>query len=276
MEFEITEDSINGPYFGIVYGPAGTGKTWLCKYAEKPFYVAVEKGVEKVKGVGKFIKDGAVNIPENIDEFYKMLQYFVKNDTPYKTIIIDSGMFVDKLKIEKIIADQPTISKKGESIKVDSISDYTYGKGYSKLVSMWETRFFTALKYMHKKGLNVIIIAHSRAKNVTDAEGNDYKKHGIDMAEFGIYSVPNLLSAKADFVLFMRNEPATKKKLNAYNEVKHVADNSQQQQLTVYTRGTQLFDAKVRTEIVDNVADEYIIDIRDESTSKKLFEDLIK
>jgi len=276
-ELEITEAPVNGPYFGIVYGPAGVGKTFLCKYAAKPFFVAVEKGVEKVPGVGKFIKEGSVYLPQTIDEFFQMLQSFVKKQHDYKTIVVDSGMFVDKLIVERLISETPEIHKKnGEVKKIASIADFDFGVGYAAVVNAWETRFFTALKYLHKKGINVILIAHSRQKNMSDSDGNDYKKHGVDMAEFGVYSVPNLLTAKADWVLFMDSSVNTKAKRNAFGAVKHVADNDFPPEITVSTRGTSSFFAKVRTEKVTNVKDQYIIDINDESTSKQLFIDLEK
>jgi hypothetical protein len=273
---EITEEAVNGPYFGILYGTAGVGKTFLCKHAEKPFFVAVEKGVEKVPGVGKFIKDGDVYLPQSTKEFFAMLQKFCKQGHDYKTIVIDSGMFVDKLFIEGIIADRPKAKKGDVYIEVKSIADYNFGEGYAALQAIWETRFFTALKFLHKRGLNVILIAHSREKNSRDSQGDEYKKHGINMAEFGQISVPNLLSAKADFVLFMRSEVHTKKKANAFGAARTVADINEAPEITVYTRGTSAFDAKIRTEKVSNVQDSYIIDINDDSTSKKLFEDLIK
>ena len=284
-DLEISKEVINGPYFGILYGPAGVGKTFICKHAERPFYVALEKGVEKVDGVGKFVKNDEIILPETEDQFFQMLQYFVKKEHDYKTIVVDSGMFADKLIIERVINDatvevevngskkRAIMRKEGYKI-IGSIADFDYGTGYSDVVRTWEKRFFTALKYLHKKGLNVILIAHSRAKNVTDSQGNDYKKFGIDMAEFGIYSVPNLLSAKADWVLFMRSEVETKKVKNQFNTVKSVADTDKVPEITVYTRGTSAFDAKVRTEKISNVQDQYVIDISNPETSQKLFRDL--
>jgi hypothetical protein len=276
-DLEITEEPVKGPYFGIIYGPAGTGKTWLCKYAEKPFFVAVEKGVEKVPGVGKFLKDGEIYLPKTIDEFFQMLQKFVKTEHGYKTIVIDSGMFVDKLIIEQILSESPEVTKRnGETKVISSIADFDYGKGFARVVNVWELRFFTALKVLHKKGLNVILIAHSREKNSLDIDGNEYKKNTIDMCQFGTYSVPNVLSAKADWVLFMRSESQTKLKKNQFGSVRSVADNDTQPETIVYTRGTSSFDAKVRTTVASNVKDAYVIDIHNEATSKQIFIDLEK
>jgi hypothetical protein len=273
---EITEEAVNGPSFVILYGKAGIGKTFLCKYTDSPFFVAVEKGCERVHGVGKFLKDGEVYLPQSTDEFFQMLQKFVKTKHDYKTIVIDSGLFVDKLFAESVIAMQPTEKKGDQYIDVISIGDYNFGRGYERVLAMWEGRFFTALKYLHKKGISVVLVAHSRDKNTRDSDGNEFKKHGIDMLEFGRISVSNVLSAKADAVLFMHSEAETKKKANPYGAAKTVADTGAEQEVRVYTRASSGWDAKVRTENIDNVQDFYTIDIRNPETSKKLWEDLKK
>jgi len=273
---EITEEAVNGPSFIILYGKAGIGKTFLCKYTEKPFFIAVEKGCERVSGVGKFMKDGEVYLPKSTDEFFKMLQNFVKKDHDYKTLVLDSGMFIDKLFVESVIAANPKEKKGDTYIDVTSIGDLNFGKGYEKVLAIWESRFFVALKYLHKKGISVVLIAHSRDKTARDNDGNEFKQHGIDLLEFGRISVSNVLSAKADAVLFMHAENETKKKANNFGPAKNVADVNTDQEVKVYTRGSSGWIAKVRTENVDNVNDFYTIDIRDESTSKKLWEDLRK
>ena len=98
------------------------------------------------------------------------------------------------------------------------------------------------------------------------------------MAQFGIYSVPNLLSAKADWVLFMKSVTKTRKKALKFNKDSYetVADNKLAPEIIVYTRNTASFDAKVRTEKISNVQDQYVIDIDDPETSKQLFRDLEK
>ena len=273
----ISDNPVNGPSFTILYGKAGIGKTFLCKFTDKPFFIAVEKGVERVPGVGKFLdKDGNVYLPKNTDEFFAMLKNFCKNNHDYKTIVIDSGMFVDKLFVESVIEANP-VEKKGDAmIKVESISDLNFGKGYEKVLSIWEGRFFAALSALHRKGISVVLIAHSRDKTARDSDGNEFKKHGIDLLEFGRISVSNLLSAKADAVLFMNAEVETNKKANAFGPAKNVANVIAEQEIRVYTRGSSGWDSKVRTEDMANIQDYYVIDVRKPETSEALWADLKK
>ena len=275
----ISQDAISGPYFGIIYGAAGVGKTWLCKHAEKPFFIATEKGCEKVTGVGKFtIKDEdgneSVYLPKNTEEFFEMLRKFTRKGHDYKTIVVDSGMFVDKLFVNDIIAADPVETTRGGTKQITAIGDYTFGKGFEKVLAIWENRFFAAIAAIHKRGINVILIAHSKDKSTRDLDGDEYKKNAIDLLEFGRISVPNLLSAKADFVLFMRSEVRTNKKFNSFGPARTVADNDIPPEIMVYTRASNAFDAKIRTTNINNVKDSYVIDITDDSTSQKLFHDL--
>ena len=275
----ISQESISGPYFGIIYGAAGVGKTWLCKHAEKPFFIATEKGCEKVTGVGKFtIKDEdgneSVYLPKNTEEFFEMLRKFTRKGHDYKTIVVDSGMFVDKLFVNDIIAADPTETTRGGTKQITAIGDYTFGKGFEKVLAIWENRFFAAIAALHKRGINVILIAHSKDKATRDLDGDEYKKNAIDLLEFGRISVPNLLSAKADFVLFMRSEVHTTKKFNSFGPMKNVADNDIPPEIMVYTRASNGFDAKIRTTNINNVKDSYVIDITEDSTSQQLFHDL--
>jgi len=277
----ISQEAISGPYFGIIYGAAGVGKTWLCKHAEKPFFIATEKGCEKVVGIGKFtIKDEAGNesvyLPKNTEEFFEMLRKFTRKGHDYKTIVVDSGMFVDKLFVNDIIAADPTETTKNGPIAITAISDYTFGKGFEKVLAIWENRFFAAITALHKRGINVILIAHSKEKTTRNLDGDEYKKNAIDLLEFGRISIPNLLSAKADFVLFMRSEVRTNKKFNSFDKkrARTVADNDIPPEIMVYTRASNAFDAKIRTTDINNVKDSYVIDITDDSTSQQLFHDL--
>ena len=274
--FEITNDMVKGPYFGIIKGPPGVGKSWLARFSEKPFYIAVEKGVEKVPGVGRFIENGQIKLPEDKKMFFDMMMHFVKNDHEYKTIVIDSGKFIDKLFEQDLIKNEPTEMIKKVETKVNSIADYTFGRGYAKMIgpAYWG-RFLAGVDALHKKGINVILIAHTREKNVSNRDGEEYQKHKMDMMEFGISSVPALLEARADWSFFMNSETSTKATVNNFGAKKVVAG-SGMPETVVYTRNTNFADAKVRTGDVNNVKDFYVIDIEDDSTSKIIFEDLLK
>jgi len=86
-------------------------------------YIALEHGVDKVPNIGRFLttnKDGQkeIKLPKNSDEFFQAFGYFCTAQHDYKTVVIDSGTFLEKLFIADIIAKNPTetIRKKEESV----------------------------------------------------------------------------------------------------------------------------------------------------------------
>jgi hypothetical protein len=274
----IDNETAKTPYFGILYGPPGVGKSWLASYAERPFYIATEKGCEKVPGIGRY-KDanGKLILPTELSHFYEMMGGALSNTAirdNYKTIVIDSGKFVDVLISAHIIKENPTEVKNKVQVEVESLADYNFGRGYEKALAVWQ-RIMAGFDKMRDKGFNVILIAHSSLKNETTIAGEDYKKNKIDLLQFGNISVPNLLYAKADWCYFMRSEGGTRSIKNNFGGKKTLADNSAQQTV-VYTRGQSGFDAKVRTANIENIPDYYEIDIYDSSTSKQIFIDLEK
>jgi transcription-repair coupling factor (superfamily II helicase) len=98
----------------------------------------------------------------------------------------------------------------------------------------------------------------------------------MDMADWGMYSVPGLLMTRADWVLYMRSTTQTNAKKNQFGAVKHHADSVMPPEIVVHTREGNGFFAKVRTEKIENVKDSYVIDVNYPDTSKQIFIDLLK
>lgn len=278
-----TNEAIKSPWFGVLYGPPGCGKSELAKYAPRPFFIAIEKGVEKIQNVGKFIdSEGKLKIPATFDEAVEALMYKLKNPGDYKTIVLDSGGFLDKLIVNDIILKHPTYTVKGEDgkpkhIEVESISDYTFGDGFSKAERYWE-RIVNAANVFIKKEINFLVIAHSVNKNAVSPDGEDYRKIKLDLLEWSNYSVPNLLYKSCDWMYFMRSEIQTVKRKGAFGGSKTVAINSESKhpEIIVYTRSGNAFDAKARAININNIPNHYDIDIGDPETCKVIFNDLDK
>jgi len=197
----ISDEAVKSPYFGIVYGGDGVGKTHLCKFAEKPFYLSLEKGAEKVAGVGKFLVKNSVGqdvvyIPKSSTEFFTMLKKLANKTSPYKTIVIDGAMFLNDLFCADIIANEPVVMAKVEghdkkqAVPVESLSDYDYSKGYEKLHSLWAGLFLAGIDRLNYLGINVILIAHARMRDSLDANGDKYPKWQIDKIYFLPFRYP--------------------------------------------------------------------------------------
>ena len=284
----ISNEAVKSPYFGIVYGGDGVGKTHLCKFSDKPFYLSLEKGAEKVAGVGKYLVRNSsgldvVYIPKSSDEFFTMLKKLANKKSPYKTVVIDGAMFLNDLFCADVISKEPHIlvkvdgSDSKQLVAVNSLSDYDYTTGYERLHSLWSGLFLAGIDRLNYIGINVIMIAHARMRDALDANGDKYPKWQIDLTEYGNVSIPRLLSNRADFVFYMESEISTTKKKGAFGAgPRTVAEDTGTSIVNVYTRKTSRFNAKVRATIAADVKDSYSIDIYNDETSKQIFLDLLK
>lgn len=291
MEFNITNKSLKTPQKILLYGEPGTGKSYLASYAEKPFFLAVEKGCECIEDIGRFsyIDDNGieqVQVPKDWDTLIAMMRHLAKKETialhQYKTVVLDSGMFVDKLMAAKIIKDEPKVSREGKMVDVTNIAMYGFMEGYAKLISLWEIVIAWADK-LNTLGLDVIIIAHATKVKHTDLNGTEYKRIEPDLcvAMGGRHSVADFLCARVDHVLYIESQAQVEKKKGYMGKSVNVAidgglDEFNRPEIKLFTRATNRFIAKTRTSNFKNVQDCYDIDITNPKTSRQVFIDLKK
>jgi len=230
-----------------------------------------------VPKVGRFEKNGSIILPTNTDQFFDMVKWVLKNPGDYKTVVFDSGKFIDRLIFADVIRRNPTTTIHKEIVQVESIADYTFGTGYAKAMRYWD-RFLSAVDALHAKGLNAILICHTKEKSATNRDGEEFKKTQMDLFGFGEYNAAGLIYARADWVYLIESKVSTMSKKNAFGAVKTTAmpDHLQPPEIIVYTRSGNSFDAKVRTSDIKNIPNQYVIDIEDDETSKIIFSDLEK
>jgi len=83
----------------VVYGGAGTGKTRLCASAPSPIIISAESGLLSLADVScDYIEISSI---EQLDEAYR----FLKNDTKYKTICLDSLSEIAEVIIQRVKPD---------------------------------------------------------------------------------------------------------------------------------------------------------------------------
>jgi hypothetical protein len=276
----VNEDQVSSPYFMVLYGKGGCGKSELASRAEKPFFFAIENGIEELNlPVGSFkencIRTGEqkVKLPESRQDIYDGIKFLITTEHNYKTVVIDSGKFIDLLFTKSIIKEKPTETVSKKEIQVQGLGDYNYPYGYDHLLRSWN-RLIHGIDALKNNGINVILIAHSCTFNEENPiSGEKFKKAGVDLVRYGQYNVGDLLFAKCDAMYYMRSEIQTtaKKGGRGGETIKHGTE----PEYIVYTRSKAGFDAKVRARASKNIHNYYIIDRNDEETSKKVFQDLI-
>lgn len=197
---QVIKGRIQRPVLILVYGPDGVGKSSFAANAPNPIFFGPETGTDYLD-VTRYPE------PKNWYEVLEGLDDLIKNNHDYKTLVIDSLDWIEPLLFNQIIADD---AKRAKSIETACGG---YGKGYVEAEKRWKDEFIERLNYLRmKKGMNVVLVAHSDVVNFPDPESQtEYKRYELKLNKRG--------SAKfreyVDAVLFFTFRTFIKKDANS-------------------------------------------------------------
>jgi AAA domain len=180
----ITKQRRRRPFFGVLYGPPGVGKSTFASEAPNPIFIPCERGLDQIT-VAKF------PTPQTLTEFGSYLKAIDEEPNDFQSMVIDTG---DAL--ELLIFD--AVCKEG---KVDSIEEYGGGwqKGYARARDYW-ARLLSRLIRM-SEARTVLLIAHSHLRTVTDP----MLAASYDVFEMKIQQKSvELIRQSVDLILFAR------------------------------------------------------------------------
>ena len=180
----ITRQRKRRPFFGVLYGPPGVGKSTFASEAPNPIFIPCERGLDQIT-VAKF------PTPQTLAEFGSYLKAIDEEPNDFQSMVIDTG---DAL--ELLIFD--AVCKEG---KVDSIEEYGGGwqKGYARARDYW-ARLLSRLIRM-SEARTVLLIAHSHLRTVTDP----MLAASYDVFEMKIQQKSvELIRQSVDLILFAR------------------------------------------------------------------------
>lgn len=148
----------------VLYGTPGVGKTTFASTFEKPILVRTEDGASAID---------VPTFPELITSTEQLrhvcaLLYKEKHD--FKTVILDSLDWLEPVVWNELC------KRSGK----ESIEDFGYGKGYIYLDVDWR-KITNQFDWLNKKGMNVIVIAHSAAITITAPDSDDYMSYSLKL-----------------------------------------------------------------------------------------------
>jgi hypothetical protein len=280
---EVSSGSINRPTLGVIYSYPGQGKTGICLYAENPFFIALENGVDWLpEPAQKFTKNingkRVTVIPKSVDQVWDMLKWLMKSENvaklphPVKTVVIDSLGFFEALNEIDVVQKHPvTIGK--DHKPVNCIADLNYdGRVYA--MNNWKKLLTVCRLMMDKCGYNVILVAHANRFNVTSESGDSYKVIDMDLMKYGNCDVPALIKKDADYVAYLSSEVNTIKRGDGIR-AKTLANGSTLVESILHIRATSLYFAKVRSNKEQEIPDAYFFNYENrEEVAKKFFADM--
>jgi len=145
----------------LVYGPEGIGKTTFASEAPAPILVQTEDGL------------GLLEIPhfplcETYEEVIEHLEALAAEDHKYKTVIIDSMDWLEKL------ATIPALKKfRGK----ETLKEVGYGVGEAALIPLFEKVLNRLNTLRNTKGMNVVLVAHAKIEKIQDSLGAAYDEY---------------------------------------------------------------------------------------------------
>lgn len=149
-----------GPRRMLVYGTAGIGKSTFATCAPSPIVIQTEDGLNEID-CHKF------PVATSLAEVMASLGALYNEDHPYRTVVIDSMDWLERLIWAKVCADR----------QVATIEDIGYGKGYTFAIQHWRDVLDGLTALRERRGMTVVLIAHARIERFENPETEAYDRY---------------------------------------------------------------------------------------------------
>lgn len=177
----------DGPIRVTIHGPGGIGKTTFGANAPNPIFIGAEDGFGQLD-VARFPK------PETFNEILEAINALIIEQHEYQTLVVDSLDWIEPLIWRQICA--------ADNVKSIEEVGGGYGKGYTAAVDQWR-RFIAGLEQLQtKRGMHVVLIAHTQVKTFKNPEGEDYDRYILKLNE----KAAGLVKEWSDAMLFAKYE----------------------------------------------------------------------
>ena len=173
----------NRPPRLMVYGQEGVGKSTLGASAPDAIFIQTEDGLGEIN-CHKF------PLAKSFDEVLAELTALRDEDHKYKTVVIDSADWLERLIWDRVCSDF--------GVRSIEKADGGYGKGYVHAVGYWRTVVSMLDELRNKRGMIVIIIAHSKVERFEDPENTAYDRYSPRLHK----AATGLLCEWVDAVMF--------------------------------------------------------------------------
>jgi GTPase SAR1 family protein len=185
---EIIKGIQRKPFAGMIYGPAGVGKSTFCKGLPSPLFV----GADELDELGS----DRLPKPKSYADFIDQLKWVRDNKQEHQTLCVDTIDSIETMLHQKILNEDK------KSPKAMNKAHGGYGAAYGMALSeMTELR--NILSEIRDKGINIMLICHSVSKKVSDpVVQGDYDEYQLTLHE----KVQNLFVDWVSVVIFLRHD----------------------------------------------------------------------
>lgn len=150
----------------VIYGPGGVGKSELCSLLAN---VSIDPLFIDLEGSSAFLDVARLDpAPQTFEDVRDALH----NDRiEFGAVVIDSFTKLEELARDFVIRTVP--HEKGASVRISSIEDYGWGKGY---MHIYEAMLLVLqdLDAIARKGVHVLCVCHDLTEKVPNPSGEDF------------------------------------------------------------------------------------------------------
>lgn len=148
----------NKPVRIMIYGVEGVGKSTLGARADKPIFISPEGGTDQLVSSHGSSIDEMPHV-NNWDALRNSVTQLINEQHDFKTLVIDSADWVEKLAHAKII---------GQSNKSIITCNGGYGTGYRESEKLHRELIEGLSILRDKRDMHIIVTAHAHVKGVKD------------------------------------------------------------------------------------------------------------
>jgi len=192
MTIQIKQTRKEAPVRLLIHGPGGVGKSTFAAAAPGTVFSAAEDGLSNID---------AHALPEakTWADLLAQLEFLATEPHVFKTYALDSLDWAEPM-------CWAAVCEKGDAKgkKMPNIEAFGYGKGYTAALDEWRV-FLSKLEAVRRKGMAIVLIAHSVRKTVKNPQGDDYEQWQIKLHD----KAAGLLKEWVDVVGFAEHEIAT-------------------------------------------------------------------
>lgn len=184
----------------MLYGTHGIGKSTFGAMAEKPIFVPTEDGLAD-------IDCESFPLARSLGEVMAALESLYSGDHDYRTVVIDSLDWLERLIWAEVCADE----------NVQNIEKIGYAKGFSFAIDKWRSVLGALDALRSDRGMTVVLIAHAKIEKFENPETVPYDRYSPRLHKLA----SALVQEWADEVLFATYKVHTVKVDEGFNKAKH-------------------------------------------------------
>lgn len=183
----ITDVVENSPPRILLHSIRGLGKTTWAAKAPNPILIQTETGLGLVK-VNHF------PLAKTTDEFFRYIDHLVDSQHNYRTLIIDTIDWVERL------FWQTVCNETGYETIVDKGLDF--GTGYKKAM-VYHNKLIEKINILwEKKRMAIILLSHTATKTYNNPVGADYTQYVLKLHHFA----SDLYEELFDAIIFLNHK----------------------------------------------------------------------